>query len=172
MILPRTNRIISTGTSVTDRMAAAAIENVLVKASGPNRRPSCDSSVKIGMNDTVMTRRLKNSAGPTSRAASISTSTRGLSGRRPFQMLVGILDHDDRAVDHGPDRDGDAAEAHDVGAEPQQLHRAEGHQDADGQHEDGDERAADMQEEDDADERHDDAFLDQRALERLDRGHR
>ena len=53
---------------------------VLVKASGPNRRPSCDSSVKIGRNDTVMTSRLKNSDGPTSLAASIRISIRGLSG--------------------------------------------------------------------------------------------
>ena len=71
MILPRTKITISAGTNVTDSSAAAAIEKVLVKASGPNNRPSCDSSVKIGRNDTVMTRRLKNSAGPTSAAASI-----------------------------------------------------------------------------------------------------
>ena len=36
--------------------------------------------VKIGRNETVMISRLKNSAGPTSLAASISTSMRGLSG--------------------------------------------------------------------------------------------
>ena len=71
MILPRTKITISARTNVTDSSAAAAIEKVLVKASGPNNRPSCDSSVKIGRNDTVMTRRLKNSAGPTSAAASI-----------------------------------------------------------------------------------------------------
>src|SRR5262249_390132 len=66
MILPRTKITISAGTKVTDRSAAAAIEKVLVKASGPNSRPSCDSSVKIGRNETVMIKRLKNSAGPTS----------------------------------------------------------------------------------------------------------
>ena len=80
MILPRTNRTMSAGTSVIDRMAAAAIENVLVKASGLNSRPSCDSMVKIGRKDTVMISRLKNRAGPTSLAASIKTSRRGLSG--------------------------------------------------------------------------------------------
>ena len=41
---------------------------------------------------------------------------------RPFQMLVRVLDHDDRGVDHGADRDCDTAEAHDVGAEAQQIH--------------------------------------------------
>ena len=65
MIRPRTKITISAGTSVTDSNAAAAIEKVLVNASGLNSRPSCCSSVKIGMNDTVMISRLKNSAGPT-----------------------------------------------------------------------------------------------------------
>ena len=82
MIRPRTKSIISAGTSVTDSSAAAAIEKVLVKASGLNSRPSCASSVKIGRNDTVMISRLKNSAGPTSRAASIRISTRGLARAR------------------------------------------------------------------------------------------
>ena len=117
-IRPRTKITISAGTSVTDSSAAAAIAKVLVNASGLNSRPSCDSSVKIGMNETVMISRLKNSAGPTSDAASIRISSRGLAGLRAFQMLVGVLDHHDRRVDHGADRDRDAAEAHDVGAEP------------------------------------------------------
>ena len=80
MIFPRTNTTISAGTSVTERTAAAAIANVLVKASGLNRRPSCASSVKIGMNETVMINRLKNSAGPTSVAASIRIATRDCPG--------------------------------------------------------------------------------------------
>jgi hypothetical protein len=58
----------STGTSVTDRPAAAAIAYVFVNASGENSRPSCASRVKTGTNDSVMTRREKNSAGPTSSA--------------------------------------------------------------------------------------------------------
>ena len=116
-IRPRTKITISAGTSVTDSNAAAAMAKVLVKASGLNSRPSCASSVKIGRNDTVMISRLKNSAGPTSAAASISTSTRGLSGRGALQMLVGVLDHHDGGVDHRADGDGDAAEAHDVGAD-------------------------------------------------------
>ncbi len=70
-IRPRTKITISAGTSVTESSAAAAIEKVLVNASGLNSRPSCDSSVKIGMKETVMISRLKNSAGPTWEAASI-----------------------------------------------------------------------------------------------------
>ena len=91
-----------------------------------------------------------------------------LAGRRALQMLVGVLDHDDGGVDHGADGDGDAAEAHDVGAQAQQLHAQIGDQHAERQRDDGDQRAAHMQQEDDADQRDDDAFLDQRALERLD----
>ena len=92
-----------------------------------------------------------------------------LVGRRAFEMLVGVLDHDDGAVDHGADRDRDAAEAHDVRADAERLHGGEGHQDADRQHDDGDERAAHMQQEHDADERNDDALFRERSLQRLDR---
>ena len=83
-------------------------------------------------------------------------------------MLVGVLDHDDRGVDHGADGDGDAAEAHDVGAQAQQIHAEIGDQYPDRQRDDGDQRAADMQEEHDADEGDDGALLDQRASERVD----
>ncbi|MCY1309991.1 hypothetical protein D9M69_494650 [compost metagenome] len=44
-----------------------------MKASGPNKRPSWASRVKTGMNDRVMISRQKNSAGPTSAAASVIT---------------------------------------------------------------------------------------------------
>ncbi len=80
-------KTISTGTSVIDRIAAAAIEKVLVKASGPKRRPSCDSRVKIGVNDTVITSRLKNSAGPTSLAASTRISRRSDPGAARSRCL-------------------------------------------------------------------------------------
>ena len=83
-------------------------------------------------------------------------------------MLVRVLDHDDGGVDHGADGDGDAAEAHDVGAQAQQLHAEIGDQHAERQRDDGDQRAAHVQQEDDADEGDDDAFLDQRALQRVD----
>ena len=111
-----------------------------------------------------MTSRLKNSAGPTSLAASIRMSRRGVVGGGALQMLVGVLDHDDGRVHHGAYGDGDAAEAHDVGAETQGLHRRESHEHADRQHDDGDQGAAHMQQEDHADQRDDDAFLGQRAV--------
>ena len=90
-------------------------------------------------------------------------------GRGAFQMLVRVLDHHDRGVDHGAERDRDAAEAHDVGAQAQRVQQPHGDQHADRQHQDRDQRAADVQQKDDADQRDDDAFLDQRVLQRLDR---
>ena len=48
---------------------------------------------------------------------------------------------------------------------PSSLHAAESHQDADRQHQDRDQCAADMQQEHDADQRDDDALLDQRLLQ-------
>jgi len=47
-----------------------------VNASGPNNRPSCASSVKTGMKLSVMISSEKNSAGPTSSAASVMTFQR------------------------------------------------------------------------------------------------
>ena len=76
-IRPRTNKTISAGTSVTDRSAAAAMAKVLVRARGPNSRPSSPSRVKIGRKLTVMMRSEKNSDGPTSLAASITSVRQG-----------------------------------------------------------------------------------------------
>ena len=45
---------------------ASAMALVLVKASGRKSRPSWACSVNTGMNDTVITRRVKKSVGPTS----------------------------------------------------------------------------------------------------------
>ena len=52
---------------------------------------------------------------------------------------------------------------------PQQMHAEIGDQHAERQRDDGDQRAAHMQQEHHADERDDEALLDQRALERIDR---
>ena len=125
--------------------------------------------MKIGRNDTVMISRLKNNAG-TDLACSLDEDLQArLVGWRALEMLVGVLDHDDGAVDHGADRDGDSAQAHDVRPDPQHLHGAERHQDPDRQHDDRNQRAADVQQEDDADERDDDALFRERPLQRLDR---
>ncbi len=67
-------------------------------------------------------------------------------------MFVGVLDHHDGGVDHGAERDGDSAQAHDVGADPERMHSGEGDQDAERQGQDCHQRAARMQQEQDADQ--------------------
>ena len=54
--------------------------------------------------------------------------------------------------------------------EAKRFHRGEGHQHADREHEDRDQRAAHMQQEHDADQRNDGAFLDEGVPQVLDRG--
>ena len=49
------NQPINTGASVTESSAAAAMEYVLVNASGLKSRPSCACSVNTGRNETVIT---------------------------------------------------------------------------------------------------------------------
>jgi hypothetical protein len=62
-----------------------------------------------------------------------------------IQMLVRVLDHDDRAVDHHADGDRDAAQAHDVGVDAEQVHHQQADEHAAGNDEDGDQFAAGVQ---------------------------
>ena len=87
-----------------------------------------------------------------------------------LEMLVRVFDHHDRAVDHRADGDGNAAEAHDVCAEAEPAHGGKGHEDAYGQHQNGDERAANVQEKDDADKSDDGALFQERAFQSVDSG--
>jgi hypothetical protein len=82
---------------------------------------------------------------------------------------VRVLDHDDGGIDHRADGNGNSAEAHDVRAQAEQVHAEISDQHPERQRDDGDKRAADVQQEHDADERDDGALLDQRALEGFDR---
>ena len=124
--------------------------------------PACAWSVKTGRKPTVMTRSEKKSDGPTSFAASI-INVDSLSLPAVlfpfFQLLVGILHHDDRGVNHGADGDGDAGEAHDVGRHPEIVHTDEGHDDGYGKRKDDHEGAGQMEEEDEADDAHGDGKL-------------
>ena len=88
ILRPRTQITINAGTSVTDSSAAAAMENVFVNASGLNNRPSCDSSAKIGRNDTAITSSEKNKGRPTSLAAATTTSTQPRTQVEQIQELA------------------------------------------------------------------------------------
>ncbi len=86
-----------------------------------------------------------------------------------LEVFVGVLDHDDDRVHHRADGDGDAAQRHDVGAEALAEHDQERRQHRDGQDQDGDQRAAQVHQEGEADQRHHQAFLEELPFERLDR---
>src|SRR4030095_3023574 len=62
---PRMKITIKTGTSVMARIEENATERVFVHASGRNMRPSCASRRNTGKNDTRITSKEKNMAGPT-----------------------------------------------------------------------------------------------------------
>ena len=108
-ILPRTKITISAGTRVTDSRAAAAIANVLVNASGLNSRPSCDSSAKIGINDTVMIEQAEEQRGPDLGGRIDQNLAHATDLVCPFEVLVRVLDHDDGGIHHRADRDRNAA---------------------------------------------------------------
>ena len=78
-----------------------------------------------------------------------------------LEMLVGVLDHDDGGVDHGADGDGDPAQAHDVGVDPLTVHDDKGHEDGDGQGDNGHQGAGQVEEKQGGDHRHHDALLDE-----------
>jgi hypothetical protein len=76
-----------------------------------------------------------------------------------LEMLVHVLDHDDRRIHHRADGDGDPAERHDVGVDTLPAHDDERDEDADGQRHDGDQRRAQVEQEDGADQRDDEELL-------------
>ncbi len=86
-----------------------------------------------------------------------------------LDMLVGVLDHDHGRVDHRADGDGDATERHQVGADALQMHHDEGGEHAERQDDDGDQRGAQVPEEQHADQGDDEKFLDQLARQVADR---
>ena len=86
-----------------------------------------------------------------------------------LDVFVGVLDHDHRRVDHGADGDGDAAQRHDVGVDPLQMHQDERREHAERQGQDRDQRRAGVPQEQPADDRHDHEFLDQLRAEVFDR---
>ena len=77
-------------------------------------------------------------------------------------MLVGILDHNNRCIDHGANGNGDAAKAHDVGRQPKRVHADVGDQDSKRQRDDRHKRASNVEKKYHAHQRNDDAFFDQR----------
>ena len=68
------------------RTAAIAIAKFFDQASGVKRRPSWSTSVKIGRNETAMTRSEKKTDGPTSISASRRTAWKSPFRPESFQI--------------------------------------------------------------------------------------
>ena len=58
-----------------------------------------------------------------------------------FHVLVQVLNHHDRRVNHRADCDRDPTERHDICVQPEQSHRQDRHQNTDRQRQDGNQRA-------------------------------
>ncbi len=82
---------------------------------------------------------------------------------------MGVLDHHDRGIDHGSDRDRDPAEGHDVGVDPKRVHRRERQQNRQRQRQNHDERRPDVEQEDENYEGDDEHLLEQLLLQVRDR---
>ena len=85
-----------------------------------------------------------------------------------FNMLVGVLNHDDGRINHGAHGNCNAAETHDVGVKPLKVHRYEGECETERQCDHRHQCTAHMPQEDGADERNDDEFFNKLMREVLD----
>ncbi len=89
----------------------------------------------------------------------------GFAAAIALQMLVGVLDHDDRGVDHGTDGNGNAAQAHDIGVDPLGMHDHKGQQNGHRQGADGHQSAGQMGEKQQGHHGDDNGFLQELFLE-------
>jgi hypothetical protein len=84
-------------------------------------------------------------------------------------VFVGILDHHDRTINHCADGDRNTAKRHDVRGEALPSHYQEREQNADRQRHDRYEGRTHVQQERNADQTDDDEFLDQLAIQVVNR---
>ena len=169
MMRPRTNSSMSTGTSVTDSSAPPGHGEGLRVGERLEEPPFLILEREHRQERDHDHEQAEEQRRPDFLGRRDERRPARLAGREPLDMLVRVLDHDDRRIHHGAERDRDAAEAHDVGADAERMHAGKGHQHADRQRENGDKRAARMQQKQHADRGDDEAFLDERARERMDR---
>jgi hypothetical protein len=174
----------STGTSVTESSAAAGHRQRLGECQRPEEPPLLplerehrqeahrDDEQRREERRPHLDGRLPHDAPPLGAGNGRDVDRAPLEPQRgsaPLDVLVHVLDHHDRRVDHLADGDGDPAERHDVGADAQPPQPDERHEHADREHDDRHERRAHVQQEGHADDRDDDGLLGQRAPERADR---
>ena len=85
-----------------------------------------------------------------------------------LQFFMGVFHHDDGGVHHRADRDGDAAQTHDVRRKPKIIHADEGNENGNGQRENDHESAGQMEKKDDADHADRDRQFDDLFLQGID----
>jgi len=78
-----------------------------------------------------------------------------------LQVFVRVFDHDDDGVHHGANGNGDAAQRHNVRTDALAEHDQEGHQDREGQDHNRHQGAAQVHQEGQADQGHDEAFFEE-----------
>ena len=139
MIFPRMRRTIRTGARVTERKAAKNMAKVLVKARGLKSLPSWASRVKMGRKETVMINREKKRGRPTSLAAWITSSIRGMglpsfshSSNRVWAFSTMMM----AASTMAPMAMAIPPEGHDVRPQVDVMHGGEGQENGKGQSED------------------------------------
>src|ERR1019366_544849 len=85
-----------------------------------------------------------------------------------FELFMGLLDHHYGRVHHGPNRDRDPSQGHDVRCQAHHLHRNECNDHCHGNGDDRNGGAGDVPEEDHDDDGHDDQLFGESALQVLD----
>ncbi len=78
------------------------------------------------------------------------------------KVLVSVLHHDDRAVDHHADGNGDTAQTHDVGTHPQKIKHGKARDHAAWNDDDGDQTASSVEQKKHTHQRHDDHLFGER----------
>ena len=141
----RRNQYASTGTIVSATNSEAVIAIVIVSANGRKSSPVTSPTNAIGRNTaTVVIGRGRDRGGDLADGAQDRRHLVGVAD----VVALDVLDHDDRVVDHAPDRDRERAEGEDVQRVAERLDADEGDQHAGRDRDRRDEGRAHRQQED------------------------
>jgi hypothetical protein len=151
---------------VTDSSAAAAMAKVLVKTSGRKEaallagidkdRKETDGDYQEREEETGSDLDGRFGNDLRTRPGFVAGLRRAQASRMnallfAVQMLVSVLDHDNSAVDHDSNSDGDTPQAHDVCADAEEVHEQQAGQHARGHDEDRHQLATGVEQEEYAD---------------------
>ncbi len=148
-----------TGTYVSASTSDPSTATQTVNAIGVNIRPSSPWSEKIGTYTAMMIATPKTMGRPTSKAAARKSDCRSLSAMRTrvFETPDEVLHHDDGRVDK--ESEVERAEAHQIRRDAELLHGQGGKQQRQRDHGRRDERRADVAQEQEEDQGHEQSAL-------------